>query len=253
MRIVLIGSGNVATHLGNALYEAGHKIVQVYSRSKENAINLSAGIESTGITELSKIVTDAEVYIISVKDDALQEVVEKMPKVTGVVVHTAGSVGIEVLDQFDDYGVFYPFQTFTKASKVVFHNIPVLVEGNNDQTTEILLNLGYALSKNVLKADSEQRAKLHIAAVYSCNFVNLMYRLADEVLQDSELPFSLLQPLIAETANKVQSLSPTETQTGPASRDDQQTILKHKEVLQGNKELTDIYELLTSSILKRAN
>nr|WP_319397794.1 DUF2520 domain-containing protein [uncultured Carboxylicivirga sp.] len=251
MRIVLIGSGNVATHLGNALYEAGHKIVQVYSRSKENAINLSASIESTGITDLSKIDTSADIYIISVKDDALSEVAELMPKVEGLVVHTAGSVEIEVLSVFENYGVLYPFQTFTKASKVNFGSVPVLVESNTEKNTETLLNLGHTLSKNVLKADSKQRAQLHIAAVYSCNFVNLMYRLADDVLQESGLPFSLLQPLILETANKVQALSPSETQTGPASRDDQQTILKHKEVLADHNELSEIYNLLTDSILKR--
>nr|WP_321410962.1 DUF2520 domain-containing protein [uncultured Carboxylicivirga sp.] len=251
MRIVLIGSGNVATHMGNALFEAGHKISQVYSRSKENAINLSASIESTGITDLNKIDATADVYIISVKDDAQAEVVDKMPIVKGLVVHTAGSVGLELLSRFENHGVFYPFQTFTKASKVNFGNVPVLVESNTEKNTEILLNLGHTLSKTVLKADSQQRLKLHIAAVYSCNFVNLMYRVADEVLTDGGLPFSLLQPLISETASKVQKMKPSETQTGPASRDDQQTIQKHKDILASNDELSQIYELLTAGILKR--
>jgi predicted short-subunit dehydrogenase-like oxidoreductase (DUF2520 family) len=217
----------------------------------ENAQQLAQKVNAEAVCELENINTEADLYILSVKDDALSTVAQNMPTVQGIVVHTAGSISVDVLSRFSNHGVFYPFQTFTKDSEVDFSSIPILVESNSENNAETLLKLAQELSKQVLQASSEQRRNLHIAAVYACNFVNHMYRLADEILQKNELPFDLLHPLIQETASKVQNISPHKTQTGPASRKDYQVIDKHINTLKSSEELQSIYKLLTDSIIKR--
>ncbi len=250
MDIVLIGSGNVASHLGTALHHANHHIVQVYSRKQSNALELAEQLNAEAISDLANLLPTADLYVISVKDDVITQVVEQMPETKGLVVHTAGSVSVDVLSRYKNYGVFYPFQTFIKSAHLQFDNIPILVEANTEKNTSTLLKLGKDLSGKVLRASSEQRGALHISAVFACNFVNHMYRLGEDVLKDSGLPFELLHPLIKETANKVMKFSPSVAQTGPASRNDQQIIQKHLKQLEGQHELAQIYELLTNSIIK---
>lgn len=250
MRIVLIGSGNVATHLGKALYEAGHEIVQVFSRTKENAINLSAVIESAGIVELNKIDLTADVYILSLKDDILSEVIDSLPMFDGLVCHTAGSVSIDVLGKFNNSGVFYPFQTLSKEKEVDFKTIPILVEAVDENGLRQLRRLASSISNQVSEVSSDQRQQLHVSAVFACNFVNHMYRLASDLLQQSNLSFELIKPLIKETAEKVMVLSPDQTQTGPASRNDQKIIDKHMGILKAKEPFESVYKLLTNSILE---
>ncbi|MCT4646414.1 MAG: DUF2520 domain-containing protein [Carboxylicivirga sp.] len=251
MDIVIIGSGNVATHLSQALFAQKHVIKQVYSRSLANANDLAQKVGAEPINNFKELLSDADLYIISVKDDAIQYVVKSMPDLKGIVTHTAGSIGLEVLDKFSNSGVFYPFQTFTKHSDVDFSQVPVLIESDNKAHTTLLMDLARQISEHVIEASSKQRGDLHIAAVFACNFVNHMYRLAEETLNDSGLSFELLKPLIAETANKVKQLSPSQTQTGPASRNDQQIISKHINALLDKPEHHEVYQLLTNSILKR--
>ncbi len=250
MNIVLIGSGNVASHLGKALHNAKHCIRQVYSRNLENAQELARELNAEATSELTQLNTSADLYIISVKDDAIQAVVEQMPELNGLVVHTAGSVSVDALSRFTNYGVFYPFQTFIKGAQLQFANIPILVESNTEANTYFLFELGEELSNTVLRANSEQRGALHISAVFACNFVNHMYRMGEAVLSENGLPFELLHPLIKETADKVVRMSPSVAQTGPAVRNDQQIIQKHIQYLSDNKEQQQIYRLLSESILK---
>ena len=251
MDIVIIGSGNVATHLAKALYAAKHSIRQIYSRNVDNAKVLADVVEAEPVCAVQQIDTGADLYFISVKDDVIPELVSHMPDVNGIVVHTAGSVSMTVLSRFKNHGVFYPFQTFTKETEVDFSAIPVLVESNSESNTTTLLNTGKQLSNKVMKAGSEQRRDLHIAAVYACNFVNYMYHLADDVLKKSNLSFELLHPLILETATKVQKASPAKAQTGPAARKDYQVIEKHLETLKADAELHDVYNMLTNNIIGR--
>ncbi|MBS2211163.1 DUF2520 domain-containing protein [Carboxylicivirga mesophila] len=250
MDIVLIGSGNVASHLARVLYAAKHQILQVYSRTIDNAHILAKEVNADSIDELQQIDVQADLYILSIKDDAMAEVVEQMPDVNGLVVHTAGSVSVDVLSRFKNYGVLYPFQTFIKSAELQFDTIPILVEANTTANASLLMRLGNELSKRVLQASSEQRGALHISAVFACNFVNHMYRLGEDVLKESGLPFELLHPLIKETANKVLRMSPSVAQTGPASRNDQQIIQKHLNQLEGQEETQQIYRILTDSIVK---
>ncbi|MBR8536314.1 DUF2520 domain-containing protein [Carboxylicivirga sediminis] len=250
MNIVVIGSGNVASHLARALYMAKHRILQVCSRTIDNAQILANEVNADSIDEVQQINVQADLYILSIKDDALAEVVEQLPDVDGMVVHTAGSVSVNILSRFKNYGVFYPFQTFVKSAELQFDAIPILVEANTIANASLLMGLGNELSKRVLQASSDQRGALHISAVFACNFVNHMYRLGEDVLKESGLPFELLHPLIQETANKVLRMSPSVAQTGPAARNDQQIIQKHLNQLEGQKETQQIYRMLTDSILK---
>ncbi|WP_439183735.1 Rossmann-like and DUF2520 domain-containing protein [Carboxylicivirga taeanensis] len=250
MDVVLIGSGNVASHLGKALCQINHTVKQVYSRRLDNARELARQLGAEPIAEMNAMQQTADLYIISVKDDAIAEVIGQMPPVDGLVVHTAGSVSINAVSTFANHGVFYPFQSFIKGAQLSFDTIPILVEANTESNTELLFELGKVLSSSVLKAGSEQRGALHISAVFACNFVNHMYRLGEKVLVGSGLPFELLHPLIKETADKVLRMSPSDAQTGPAVRNDQQIIQKHLHYLSDNREEQDIYRLLSESILK---
>lgn len=248
MRIVLLGSGNVATHLGKALFNAGHEIVQVYSRNILNAISLSEKVEAAGIDSMNSIDQSADVYILALKDDALNTVISGLPELNGLVCHTAGSVSVDVLDKFKKRGVFYPFQTFSKEKEVDFEAIPVLVEAGDEGSLKVLKGLASDISKQVSEVSSLQRGQLHVSAVFACNFVNHMYRLADDLLKDSGLSFDLIKPLIIETAQKVMHLSPGQTQTGPASRNDQKVIEKHLNMLKGQEPYESVYRLITDSI-----
>ncbi|WP_430809739.1 MULTISPECIES: Rossmann-like and DUF2520 domain-containing protein [unclassified Carboxylicivirga] len=252
MNIVFIGSGNVATHLAKALYASGHTVMQVFSRQLTHAKELADQVAASAVSDLDLLTRQADLYIISVKDDALLTVAAAMPDVEGRVVHTAGSVAMDVLSRFKQHGVFYPFQTFTKQRATDFKQIPILVEASDMASVHSLLELAHSLSETVLEASSKQRGDLHIAAVFACNFVNQMYRVAEETLEASALPFDLLKPLIAETAQKIMALSPAQTQTGPAARNDQDVINKHLDALAHQPELQNLYRVLTDSISRRS-
>ncbi len=251
MRIVLMGSGNVATHLGKALHQAGHSIGQVYSRTVVHAQALAQQLHATPITDLCELDRSADWYILSIKDDALLPLIEQLPVLEGLVTHTAGSVPLAILSRFQHHGVFYPFQTFSKSTEVDFKTIPLLVEGNAGQTANTLLQLAQEISDKAQFASSDQRGQLHIAAVFACNFVNHMYALADDLLKSHQLPFDLLIPLIKETAAKMEQLSPQLSQTGPASRNDQQIIQKHIQSLEDQPHHQELYKTLTKSILDK--
>lgn len=250
MDIVLLGSGNVATHLGGALVRAGHRIKQVYSRSEEHAQLLAETLDAEVTTDLARIDAQADVYIISVKDDAIVEVAEQLPPtLRGIVVHTAGSVDMAVLaDHATDYGVLYPLQTFSKAKGIDFPTIPLAVEGSVEAASVRLEALAGSLSKRVFRCDSKQRLSLHVAAVFACNFTNHLYTIAADVLNDHDLDFDLIRPLILETAQKVMEHRPKDVQTGPAVRNDIRTMEKHLELLEANPALAQLYGLISERI-----
>lgn len=249
MNIVLIGSGNVATQLGIALVNVGHTILQVYSRDINNAQTLANKLSSIAIDSFKQLDLKADIYIVSVKDDVLASLVSELPKIEGIVCHTAGSIEIDVLNAFNKHGVLYPFQTFTKDKLVNFSQVPFLLEANDEGSYVVLKKMAKSISDVVMEANSVQRGQLHISAVFACNFVNHMYRLSSDLLENSGLPFELLHPLIKETAEKVVSLSPRLTQTGPASRNDQMIIDKHLCMLKSNEPFESIYKTLTNSII----
>jgi predicted short-subunit dehydrogenase-like oxidoreductase (DUF2520 family) len=249
-KVVMIGAGNVATHLSIALKNEGFTILQVYSRDISNADCLASLLDAEAIDDFAAISTDADLYIISVSDSAISEVVKAMPKVNGVVAHTAGSVELSVLERFPLHGVFYPFQTFTRDKELDFRKVPILVEGNVSVSRNLLLNVAGTISHNVQKADGKKRKALHISAVFACNFVNHLYALADELLEKEGLDFSMLEELIKETIQKAISMKPAHGQTGPARRSDRQVMQVHLDELESGTFHYDIYRLLSESIMK---
>jgi len=249
MKIVLLGSGNVATHLAKALKSKGEEIVQVYSRNLDNATLLAQSIATEAIGDLNEIKQNADLYIISVKDDAIESVAKSLKNVTGLVVHTSGTTDINILSsQVTKAGVFYPLQTFSKEKEVSFENIPLCIEANDESQLTILSNLAAKISREVYKLNGEKRKVLHLAAVFACNFPNHLYALANEILSQNGLDFEIIRPLIAETADKVMSNLPENVQTGPAVRADESTLNKHLSMLTDMPELQNIYQTLSDSI-----
>lgn len=251
-KIVFVGAGNLATNLANALHHVGFEITQVYSRTVASASLLAKNLSTSFTTEISKLNPDADLYIISLKDDALvehiAEIVANNPD--AMFVHTAGSVSIDLFKSSTAtrYGVFYPMQTFNKSRLVDFKNIPFFIESSNEQDLTLLRQIASLLSEKVYDATSVQRKSLHLAAVFTCNFSNHMYALAEKLLQKYDLPFEVMLPLIDETASKVHQISPKEAQTGPAIRRDENVINNHLEMLKDEESLHDIYKFLSNSI-----
>jgi len=249
MKIVLLGSGNVATHLAKALKAKGENVAQVYSPNLVHAKLLADGIAAEAVSDLNAVKTDADLYIISVKDDAIGSIAEALKGVSGLVVHTSGTTDIKVLsDQVKDSGVFYPLQTFSKSKDVDFDRIPLCIEATDATQLEILHQLASKLSGQVYVLNGEKRKVLHLAAVFACNFPNHLYALANRVLQQNDLDFEIIRPLIAETADKVMTNLPENVQTGPAVRADETTINKHLSMLKDMPALQEIYQILSNSI-----
>ncbi|AOM78322.1 Rossmann-like and DUF2520 domain-containing protein [Pedobacter steynii] len=251
MKIVCIGSGNVATHFSNAFKSAGSELVQIWSKNPEHAAELAIKTGAKPIADLKEIDNNADVYLIAVKDDAIEEVIAQLSAVKGMIVHTSGATDIDVFPAtIAKYGVLYPLQTFSKHKAIDFNQVPLCIEAKDEEILKSLKSIALMLSPLVYEVNSEKRRILHLSAVFACNFVNHLYTLSNEILQRNELDFEILRPLIMETAEKVQNAFPVDVQTGPAIRNDEQTITKHKELLSNMPELKDIYETLSKSIKK---
>ena len=254
MRITIIGSGNVATHLSAAFKNAGHIIVQIYSRTMQNAALLAYHVKAQPVDDLAEISADTDIFVIAVKDDAIGIIAEKLAPHNKLIVHTSGAAGLYVLSAFtDNAGVFYPLQTFSKTKEVEFLQVPLCIEGVDKNITTQLLNLARSVSNNVYEVDTQQRKILHLAAVFACNFPNYLYTVAQQLLADEDLDFNMLRPLILETAQKVQNRFPAVVQTGPAVRNDTTTMNFHLQLLEGRDELKEIYALLSQGIIKLDN
>ena len=245
IKVSLIGAGNVGFHLHAVLQKtAGVEIVQWYNRTK-STLALYAG--ATNTTDNLSELLEADIYLVSVSDDHIEKLSTLLKKRKGIIAHTAGSVPINVLKAHENHGVFYPLQTFSKQKTVDLNNIPLCLEANNSHSLKLLQQLAECLGGPIHSIDSVQRKALHIAAVFVNNFTNHLYSIGASLCQEHNVPFSVLQPLIAETADKIQSLSPLEAQTGPALRKDNTTIENHLSLLtqEAHKK---IYSLLTTSI-----
>ena len=252
MKIVMLGSGNVATHLGKALVDAGHNVLQVWSRRLVHATQLAEALNATAIDQLDQVNSSADLYLISVVDDAIVSVLEKLTAIKGPLVHTSGSTSIQVFEPYAEaYGVFYPLQTFSKEVPIKLNNTPILIEASDNGVRTVLHELASSISTNVQYCTSEQRITLHVAGVFACNFTNHLYAIAQQLLEDKGLDFDLIRPLILETAQKVQVNLPSDVQTGPAVREDQLTLESHFEQLVNQRDFLRIYMLLSKNIIKR--
>lgn len=242
IQVVLLGSGNVAIHLFQAFQKTNEvEVIQVFTRNE--SLDFPTDIQVHSYNQLKP----ADVYIISVTDLAIAEVSKSIPFENQLVVHTSGTSALDVLDTKNRKGVFYPLQTFSKVKKVDFSEIPLCLEAELEEDYAIIEKMALSISKVVQPVSSDQRKALHVAAVFSCNFVNHMYQIGSEICEENNIPFSILFPLIKETAAKIETLTPIEAQTGPAIRRDEKTILKHLDFLE-DKNQKEIYQLMTQSI-----
>ena len=224
--VLLVGKGNVATHLYTAFLKAdGISVKQINSRKLEN-------------------VTPADVTIIAVSDDVIAEVSSKIKNT--FVVHTSGSVSLNDLKNNSNKGVFYMLQTFSKDKEVDFSEIPFCLEATNEKEYQLLERLAKSIGIKIYTINSEQRKTLHVAAVFVNNFTNHLFKIGNDICKENYIPFEILQPLIKETFLKIQSLSPEKAQTGPAIRKDKKTIKNHLNLLNTGQQ--EIYNILTKSI-----
>ena len=250
MRIVILGTGNLATQLGMALHAQHAEIIQVYGRTYTSASELANLLGCTFTTSKPKIISDADLYILAVSEAAITEVLTNAPFRDRFIVHTSGSISIDVLTSFSsNYGVFYPLQTLTKQKAVDFSAVPICIEANSAENLEKLSRLAKTISDQVFEINSIQRRELHLAAVFVCNFVNHFYSIGEKLLQEQHLDFNLLKPLISETAQKAMLFSPSDVQTGPAVRDNQQIIELHRKMLEQHPEWQKLYALISKDII----
>ncbi len=249
LRIGILGSGNVATHLAMAIAESEHDLVYIIARDKKRAESLAQKSNAIAIN-IDELSEPLDIIILAIKDISLGEMlIRKLPS-SSLICHTSGSVAMDVLNSHSNYGIFYPLQTFSKQKEVDFHSIPICLEANNGRNLQILHQLAQSISSKVYDIDSKQRKHLHLAAVFACNFTNLMYDISEKLCQESGMDFDILRPLIQETAAKVQDHIPSEVQTGPAARNDHKIIEKHLALLQKHPDYQNIYKILTNEIIQ---
>jgi predicted short-subunit dehydrogenase-like oxidoreductase (DUF2520 family) len=250
MKVVIVGSGNVASVLSILIQKAGHEIVQVVSRNAEHARALASRYNAAAASLTEPQFASADIYIVALADAAL----DSIEKITGLknkfVVHTAGSVSIEALkDCSSTYGVLYPLQTLSKITQQI-PDIPFLVEGNTKETLHRIMEFARTLSDNVIPANDLERLHYHIAAVFAGNFTNHLYAIANIFCEKEKIDFKNLLPLINEVTSLANSNSPYNVQTGPAIREDIVTLNLHLQALSPHTDLKYLYLKLSESILK---
>lgn len=255
-KMVMVGAGKVATHLSQALQQAGMDIIQVYSRTEASASALAALLHTGFTTRLEDISTEADYYLFSVKDSVLEELIAALaPRCPeACFLHTAGSIPLSVFAPYGlaRYGVLYPLQTFSQNRDLDMSQVPMFVEASSPELAGELTALAASFSSRVYPLSSEARRKLHLSAVFACNFVNHCYAMAARLLSEEQIPFEALLPLIDETAAKVHQLPPAEAQTGPAVRFDRNVMEAQKALLAAHPLYRDIYELMSRSIHQEA-
>lgn len=257
IKIVLLGSGNVATLFLKYILEESDKLelVSVYSRKASNHIKdiLKNCTKTIYCNSLDAIPRDADLYIFCLSDDALQEVFSMMPVTKGIWVHTAGSVFIDCIKKYHkDAAVIYPLQSIKKGNIPSKDMVPVFLEVNSDTIRDKVSHIAKILFTNIYWADSRQRKALHLAAVFACNFTNHLYSISYDILEHFDLDTKAIAPLILHTAERLRNSDPRKLQTGPAQREDYDTISRHKELMKdANLSIIDIYNLLTETIIDR--
>lgn len=245
--VILLGAGNVATHLYKVFKTSEEIELKQWYNRRIDAI--SSYKYETSITDNIKDLEVADLYILAVNDDVISELSSQISFKGKLVAHTSGSVSIHALDQRHQRAVFYPLQTFTKDKTIDFKNVPFCIEVFEKHNLKILKEVAEAIGSPSYKINAEQRQTLHLSAVFINNFTNQLYRIAHEISDAKSINFNILKPLILETANKVQDMSPYMAQTGPAKRNDKKTIKRHLKQLE-NEEYKILYDLMTTLIKK---
>lgn len=249
MKIVVVGSGNVATHFARAFHASGNAIAQVYSRNIAHAQVLASQLDGQAVDRFADLADDAHLYILAIPDDALYEVVTQISPKQGIVVHTSGSVPMDVLKPLSaKIGVVYSPQTFVKSLEMNYSELPICLEASGGEVLERLKNLVLPVSQKIYDISSEQRRKLHLAAVFVNNFVNALNATGQDLTRENGVPFDILFPIMASTAERAKQGDLWQLQTGPAARGDKQTIANHRKLLSSDPEKLQIYDLMTALI-----
>lgn len=252
-KISILGAGNVAWHLAPALEDAGHTIVEVYSRTLKNAQLITDRLYAAEATdELDFSGSVAEIFILAVKDSAIPELADEiiLPE-NSILVHTSGTVSLDILNHSSaSYtGIVYPFQSFSKGRKIEFKEVPFLLESDDEETFQKLKKLAKSLSHQIYSVKSKDRKAIHIAGVFASNFTNHMIRISEEIMHRQGLDFEMMKPLIIETVSKSLQMGAKAAQTGPAIREDYETLEDHHNFLNYNEELAEIYRLISQDII----
>ena len=246
MKIVIIGSGNVAFHLAKAFTQNNIEVSQIFGR---NEVELNKISEELNIPYSTKELADADLYLISVSDSAVEQVSDLIKTEKALVAHTSGSLPIETLNGDYRKASFYPLQTFSKTKNLDYSKIPFFIEAENQIDEKSLFELASLISDNVETSDYEKRKYIHLTAVFACNFVNHLFARAKEISDSQDLDFNYFIPLIDETVEKIHHLEPKLAQTGPAVRGDERVLKLHEELITNDEHLK-IYQLMNESIKK---
>ena len=248
-KYTLIGAGNAATAIGEALHGAGHQCCEVYSRTEVNAKQLAERLGCKYTADITQVGQEADIYLIAVKDDAIEQVALELRAGGKIVAHSSGIRSKDLLKETSpNYGIFYPNVSMTKGAKVDMKEVLILLESSNYHTITQLNELAKSISNNVQVVEEVQRQSLHVAAVFANNFVNHLYIIAEEILKGEGLDFSILRPMIAQHLTTLQSISPSLLQTGPALRADTTAMERHIVLLNENKSLEQLYIDLSERI-----
>ena len=246
MKIVIIGSGNVAYHLAKAFTQNNIEVSQIFGR---NEVELNKISEELNIPYSTKELADADLYLISVSDSAVEQVSDLIKTEKALVAHTSGSLPIETLKGNYRKASFYPLQTFSKTKNLDYSKIPFFIEAENQIDEKSLFELASLISDNVETSDYEKRKYIHLTAVFACNFVNHLFARAKEISDSQDLDFNYFIPLIDETVEKIHHLEPKSAQTGPAVRGDERVLKLHEDLITDEEHLK-IYQLMNESIQK---
>lgn len=254
-QVSIIGAGKVANSLAHALENKNIAIGEIYSRRLDQAQKLSKAIAgASAVDSLDFSSSKSTIFLMAVKDDAISEIARQIHIPKGrYIAHTSGTVSMHDLsDVGDHFGIFYPLQTFSSDQSVDFSEIPLLIDGNNQKTTDMLMRIGNSISQNVSIASEHDRQQLHVAAVFASNFTNRMLAASEEILKDTNLALDVLKPLVKQTIDNVFEQGPDQALTGPAVRNDQSTINKHLDMLKGYPQWKEIYKQLTEQIINKS-
>lgn len=243
LKVVVLGNGNVGTHLCRAFEQSPNVLLlQNYNRKGEALLNCNVPV----ISDLKNIAS-AEVYIVTYNDDSLFEVQEELMQLKGIVAHTSGATSIEIFNKLENFGVFYPLYSFSKAIAVNFNEVPIALEANTENNALVLSHLAQSISPKVYAINSQQRKSLHVAAVFANNFSNFMLTQAKDICDENNIDFRILHSIIKQTMHKVEYTEPKLAQTGPAIRNDLETIQEHLNILDSSSK-KEIYSVITNAI-----
>jgi predicted short-subunit dehydrogenase-like oxidoreductase (DUF2520 family) len=253
-KVVILGAGRLAVNFSMAVRKKGYEIVEVYNRTPAKGIVLARKLKASYISEPEMITPFADLYLVVISDAAIPQILKRLKIGNKLIVHTSGSVGMEVLEDVSpNIGVIYPPQTFTAGRLLSFRTVPLCIEANSGVNLQRIRTFAETLSKKVYVINSDQRKVLHLSAVFASNFTNFMIAVSQQLLLENGLDFGILGPIIRQTAANAASGDVFGKQTGPAIREDRETLRKHRKLLENHPGYQEIYDIITRHIIKRKN